>query len=67
MNKKLMRGTTSTYIDGKGKATCDLVALAKHYVRVGNVPERVGFSKACEIALLAEAFLILYKGRKLKK
>ena len=58
---KYIRGSTATYKNKDGSMECDLVHLAKTYCRLGEVPERLGWTKACEIALLSEAFLVLYK------
>lgn len=57
--KKKLRHSTATYEDAKGSQECDLVELAETYRKIGNIPERIGWVKACEIALLAQAFLIL--------
>lgn len=61
MNKiKKNRGTQSTYKYDNGETLCDIVELAEHFAKnVGNIPETVGFGRACEIHLLAKAFLVL--------
>lgn len=59
--KKKLRHSTATYTDENGSQECDLVELAETYRKIGNIPERVGWMKACELALLADAFLTLYK------
>lgn len=61
MSKKKIRHSTASYVHEDGSHKCDLVELAKAYVIVGNIPERIGWTKAQEIALLSEAFLILYE------
>lgn len=61
--RKKVAGSSATYLEN-GSLRCDLVELSKLYRYVGNIPERVGWVKACEIANLADAFLVLYKKRK---
>lgn len=67
MKKTHVRGTTATYKTKGGKLECDLEELALLYMNIGNVPERLGFNKASEIALLAQAFLVLYQRHKDEK
>lgn len=56
-----IRGTAATYRKGK-ELVCDLVELAKIYSSgLQNIPERVCFARAAEIALLSRAFLVLEK------
>ena len=65
MPRKKLRGSTATYRSPKRKNdSCDLEELAEIYSNVGNVPERVGWIKAQEIALLARYFAILWKQEK---
>lgn len=59
--KKLIPKSTATYILKNGNQECDLVKLAKSYSHIGNIPERIGWLKACEISLLAQCFLKLEK------
>lgn len=54
--RKKLRGSTATYYEGKKTPECDLVELATAYEHMGNIPERVGWNKAAEICLLAQAF-----------
>ena len=64
---KKMRGTTATYIHEDGSSQCDVVELAKLYSKMGNIPERVGWSKAEEICLMARGFSILWEEREEKR
>lgn len=64
---KYIRGSTATYKHKDGSMECDLVHLAETYCHIGKIPERLGWTKACEIALLSEAFLIIFKRSKKKK
>lgn len=64
MARRKVRHTTATYREANGSLKCDLVELAKTYTVIGQIPERLNFSKACEIALLSEAFLTLYAARR---
>lgn len=43
---------------------CDLDELAALYSNVGNIPERLGWGKACEIAMMARYFAIFRKENK---
>jgi hypothetical protein len=58
--KKIYR-STATYAQTDGSQICDLEELADNYQYVVRIPERIGLLKAYEIALLAEAFLVLYR------
>jgi hypothetical protein len=58
---KKIRGTEASYTQSDGSHLCDLEQLAKKYRDIGNIPEHIGFSRAGEIALLAQAFLALKK------
>lgn len=58
--ERKVRGTTATYrMPDRKNDVCDLDELAEQYCSVGNVPERLGWQKACEISLLARAYLCL--------
>lgn len=63
MNRDMkVRGTQSSYVQSNGTHLCDIEELAEHFSKnVGNIPERVGFGRACEIHLLAKSFLSLQK------
>lgn len=68
MPEKKVRGSTATYRSPSRKNDfCDLEELAKVYSNVGHVPERIGWIKAQEIALLAGAFAILWKAEKKRR
>lgn len=60
--KKKVRGTEATYVENKLNI-CDLVELAQSYQYVGNIPEKLGWSRASEIALLSRTFLSLWEDR----
>ena len=47
----------------KSGSVCDVDKLAKLLSSIGNVPERVNFTKAAEISLLARAYLSLRKSQ----
>ena len=59
--KKPISGSQATYIGSDGKPKCDLEQLARNYLNVGNIPKKISFNRAAEIALLSSAFLRLYK------
>lgn len=60
MKKKKVAHSLASYQDKDGP-TCDLMELAQILSNVGQVPERINFTKACEIKLLATYALIRLK------
>jgi hypothetical protein len=54
----IIRGTIASYKQINSNPICDVQELAEYFSEnVGNIPEYVGFKKACEIRLLAKAFI----------
>lgn len=55
-----IRGTIASYKQVNSNPVCDVKEVAEHLAKnVGNVPETIGFKKACELHLLTKAFLAL--------
>lgn len=59
-NKKVPH-STATYVEPDGYRVCELEELANTYKYMKNVPERLGWVKASEVALLARGYLSLLK------
>lgn len=68
MSRKKVRHSTATYRTPKrANPVCDLEELANIYSNVGQVPERIAWVRAQEIALLAQAFAILWRQEKKRR
>lgn len=62
-----VRWSTASYKQINNSPICDTIELAEIYSEnIGNIPERIGFTKACEIHLLARGYLRLLKELKVK-
>lgn len=53
--------STASYIDQDGEHYCDIEELANKYKEMKNIPMRMGFVKASEVAILCHNFLHLLK------
>lgn len=59
---KKLYASFASYVMEDNSLECDLDEMAKHLAKsIGNVPEHINDKRACEINLLARAYLILSK------
>lgn len=65
--KRIIRGTFASYKGKDDARLCDLHILAKVLKNWGDTPKTINNTRAFELALLAEHYLLLTKPKRKRK